>query len=70
VVATSIGRALYAVDIVHHRNGDKADNRLENLELTTRGAHNAHHNAERGRNNKGRFQPTDFDGRTWDEFPE
>lgn len=45
--------------LIHHKNEDKLDNRLENLELTTRSEHNAHHNAERGRDSKGRFLPHD-----------
>lgn len=54
IVAEEIlGRPLTTVDLVHHRNEIKT--RPENLEITTKGAHNHHHNIERGRDSVGHF---------------
>ena len=45
VMELKIGRRLTRDEAVHHVNGDKTDNRPENLELMTRGRHVALHNA-------------------------
>ena len=54
-------------ELLHHKSEEKTDDRIENLELKTRGGHNSHHNAIRGRDDKGRFL---LDGRTWEELSE
>ena len=48
VMEATLGRRLERWEIVPHRNGDKQDNRPENLTVVTRQAHNREHHG-RGR---------------------
>lgn len=49
LMEVAIGRPLRANEHVHHRNGIRSDNRLENLELLSASEHSSHHAKPRAR---------------------
>jgi len=55
VMEKKLGRPLTTDEIVHHIDGDRFNNKLENLELHTRSSHMSIHYTSRERNEKGQF---------------
>lgn len=59
VMELTIGRRIAPDESVHHKDANRQNNRLDNLELMKRGQHSSHHrkidSASRRRNALGRF---------------
>ena len=48
IMENHIGRLLQRNEVIHHRNGNGKDNKIENLELMSASEHNSLHNSLRG----------------------
>lgn len=56
IMEKHLGRYLDKKELVHHINGGKSDNRLQNLVVLSKGLHQKTHITQRGKDELGRFK--------------
>ena len=62
IVWVSAGNSLPGSgELIHHKDENKENNRLDNLELKTKSSHNSIHISDRNRDEKGRLLPIRYD---------
>ncbi|MEI8129497.1 MAG: HNH endonuclease [bacterium] len=49
IVENNLNRILNDDEVIHHINENKKDNRIENLEVTSKSEHTSHHGKQKGR---------------------
>jgi len=54
IMEQSLGRKLLRKEFVHHKNGSRHDNRIDNLELMSNAQHSKHHNSGENNGNYGK----------------
>ena len=64
MMSEHLGRVLLPSEVVHHKNDDRTDNRIDNFELKSAGVHTGEH-----KHRKGTGKPTCGRGHPWTVYP-